>query len=90
MADSVETPGVDSPLAEASSTSLDELFSRNPLDLTDNDVEKIVREFRAKRALWLDAEAKGAKRAPGAKAAAKAKLDTDGKSTDDLLKDLGL
>lgn len=76
-----------SPLAEASPTSLDELFSRDPLDLTDNDIEKIVNELRAKRALWLDAEAQGAKKAP--KAAKKA-VDTTGKSADDLLKEIGL
>lgn len=61
------------PLAEASPASLDELFSRNPLDLTDGDIERIVVELQRRRVEWVEAEAKGAKRAPKAKSAAVAK-----------------
>lgn len=41
-----------SPLEEASPDSLQELFSRDPLQLTDPDVEKIVQILRDRRALW--------------------------------------
>lgn len=41
-----------SPLAEASPSSLQELFDRDPLQLTDPDIEKIVAELRAQRQRW--------------------------------------
>lgn len=41
-----------SPLAEANPRSLDELFNADPLSLTDEDVGKIVADFRNKRHLW--------------------------------------
>lgn len=50
-----------SPLTEAQPESLQELFDKDPLSLTDSDVEKIVTELRAARALWVKAEAKGKK-----------------------------
>jgi len=40
------------PLSEVEANSLDILFSADPLDLTDNDVDKLVDEYRATRALW--------------------------------------
>lgn len=41
-----------SPLAEASPASLQELFDRDPLQLTDPDIERIVTELRAQRQRW--------------------------------------
>ena len=35
-----------------SPTTLEELFDKDPLLLTDSDVEKIVQELRAKRLAW--------------------------------------
>ena len=47
----------ESPLSEASPDSLEELFSRDPLDLTDRDLDRIVAELRAKRHLWTQEQA---------------------------------
>ena len=51
------------PLAEASSESLQELFDKDPLQLTDNDIHRIVAELREQRDRWIKAEAKGKKKA---------------------------
>lgn len=57
------------PLLEAPATSLDELFSRDPLDLSDQDLSVIVVELRRQRVRWKQAEAEGkTARAPKAKA----------------------
>jgi hypothetical protein len=48
-----------SPLAEASPTSLDELFSLDPLQLTDENIDRIVLELRAQRDRWQQTEKKG-------------------------------
>lgn len=50
------------PLAEASPASLDELFSRDPLDLSRAERDQIVAEFRRMRETWNKAELAGAKR----------------------------
>ena len=50
-----------SPLAEAQPESLQELFDKDPLLLTDPDVERIVTELRKARDLWAVAEKKGKK-----------------------------
>ena len=50
---------MNSPLLEAQAESLQELFDKDPLQLTDSDVEKIVTELRAQRGRWLIAEKKG-------------------------------
>jgi predicted DNA-binding transcriptional regulator YafY len=49
-----------SPLAEASPESLQELFDKDPLQLTSDDIERIVTELRAQRERWKAAEATGA------------------------------
>lgn len=56
-----------SPLSEARPNSLDDFFSRDPLNLADSDIDTIVAELREQRKIWLAAEAAGAKRAPKAK-----------------------
>lgn len=48
----------DSPLAEAEPNSLQELFDKDPLNLTDPDIERIVTELRAQRDRWVKTEAK--------------------------------
>ena len=57
-----------SPLAEAEPDSLDELYYKDPLDLTNYDLDKIVEDLRTKRMLFIkeDREAKdqGRKRRP--------------------------
>lgn len=57
-----ETSGK-SPLSEADPSSLDELFARDPLDLTNDDLESIASELRDHRGLWIvaDEEAKNKK-----------------------------
>ena len=47
---------MESPLTEATSTSIDELFSRDPLDLSDRDIAQIVDTFKKKRLLWEQEE----------------------------------
>ena len=58
----------ESPLAEAESNSLDELYYRDPLDLTDSDLDKLVEDLRAKRLLFVkeekEARAQGRRRRP--------------------------
>ena len=49
---------MNSPLSEASPTSLDDLFSRDPLSLTRADKDKIIAELRAQRERWEIAERK--------------------------------
>lgn len=63
-----------SPLAEASPTSLDELFSRPPRDMIREDhltgsrnIESIVRELRRQRERWALDEAAGKVRATAAR-----------------------
>lgn len=46
---------VETPMSEAVST-LDELFSKDPMELTDRDLETIVQTLRAQRALFLKEE----------------------------------
>jgi hypothetical protein len=52
-----------SPLAEALPTSLQELFDRDPLSLTDDDIDRIVAELRAQRSRW-EAGQRAGKKAP--------------------------
>lgn len=47
----------ESPLVEADSRSLDELYSADPLDLTDSDIDRITKDLREKRDLWSKKEA---------------------------------
>lgn len=49
----------DSPLKEAEKGSLAELFQRDPLSLTNDDVEAICKELRARRQAWALDESKG-------------------------------
>lgn len=50
-----ETSGK-SPLSEADPSSLDELFARDPLDLTKDDLDSIASELRDHRGLWIVAD----------------------------------
>lgn len=60
----------ESPLEGIASQTLDELFSRDPLDLADKDIEKIVSVLRAQRDKWVLEEAKPkAPKATGKRAA---------------------
>jgi len=52
-----------SPLVQASPESLDELFSRDPLELSSQDIDKIVAHLRAQRHQWSADEAAGATKA---------------------------
>lgn len=51
------------PLAEAEAESLQELFDKDPLKLTRDDIETIVSELRAQRERFAKAEAKPKKQA---------------------------
>lgn len=59
----------ESPLIEASPSSLEEIFATSPLDRTDAEWHKTVESLRALRETWAKAELSGAKRAPAAKKA---------------------
>lgn len=64
-----DAQGVDlSPLLEATSDSLDELFNRNPEDLSRGDIVTIVEAFRRMRSKWKEDEAQGKTRSSAAKA----------------------
>lgn len=45
-----------SPLAETNSQSLNELFHRDPLDLSDDDVDALVKKLREHRAAFAKEE----------------------------------
>jgi hypothetical protein len=80
------------PLAEAQVDSLEELFSRDPLHLTDNDVDKITASLRAQRRNWeVKENAPKAPKAPKQTAAQKKvkALDLD-KKLDISFDDLGI
>lgn len=79
---SAESPA--SPLAEASPASLEELFSRNPWELSDPDFLRQIETLRAMRLQWKSDEAAGATKA---KKPAGAKKTGAVKTT---LEDLGL
>jgi len=55
-------------LSEATTDSLSELFNRNPLDMSEDDIRRIVEEFRKMRARWSIAELAGKKSLPKAAA----------------------
>lgn len=76
-----------SPLAEVSPTSLEDLFNKDPLDLTEKDIEATVRYLRKARETFLKEEAtapkKGDTKTPAVKALPKVALDKT-LSVDDL------
>lgn len=51
-------------MSEADPSSLDELFARDPLGLTNDDIDSITSELRDHRGLWViaDEEAKNKKK----------------------------
>lgn len=51
---------ISNPLAEANPQSLDEIFSKDPVNLNDDDIEKVVAELRAQAARFEAAEKTGA------------------------------
>lgn len=55
------TPTQSTPLSEASSQSLDELFSADQARLSDTEIQAIVDELRRARKNFADSEAKGLK-----------------------------
>lgn len=66
-----------SPLSEATSDSLDELFRRDPLGLTDSDLDRIIEAMREKRTLWKQSEALKASKPKGSAAAKRELTDDD-------------
>lgn len=68
----------DSPLSSASPTSLEELFSKDPWDLSDSDRMAIIVALRSERARWEFGE----------KAKKMGKKATTDLNLDDLLKDI--
>lgn len=70
-----------SPLSEANPQALNEYFSKDALELTDQDIGVVVAELRRQRARWDTAEAGGKKSLPKEKGGEKAQIS---------LKDLGL
>lgn len=76
-----DQPESQNPITELSPNSLTELFSRDPNDWNDQDLEKIVSALRADRARHQKAEAEG--KVKGQKRPGKAPAPTS-------LADLGL
>lgn len=80
-----------SPLDEAIPESLDELFNKDPLELTEQDLVVTVAYFRRARETFLKQDAakvpKGSKKDPAKKAAPKVALDAQ-LTLDDLELDL--
>jgi len=46
------------------STTLQDVFDKDPLQLTDAEIDEIIAQQRAARAQWAQAEAAGKTRAP--------------------------
>lgn len=63
---------VSNPLSEASATSLDELFSRDPEGYTQKDLESVVKELRRMAEKWKGEEASGATKSKTGAGVAKA------------------
>jgi len=53
-------------LSEATTDSLSELFNRNPLEMTEEDIRRVVEEYRKMRGRWAAAELAGKKSLPKA------------------------
>lgn len=77
------------PMTEVSANSLDELFDRDPLELSKQDIATMVEAFRAQRIRW---EADGSTEPKKAKAADKKANEAENKnlSLDDLNLDIQL
>lgn len=74
------------PLLEADPTSISELFSTDPLKLTNKDIDQIVERLRADRVLWEKAEnekpkGQGKKKTVDDLASLNLELDLSGLST---------
>jgi hypothetical protein len=93
---STESQSTDAPnpLDEASPESIDELFDRDPLELSDQDVDKIVARLRQDREAWAADEAsaqtsgKCTKRQPNRIPQSQLKIETLGLDNLDLDLDL--
>lgn len=75
-----QSPTNGNPLEEASPTSLEEYFSRDPEGFTKQDLEVVVKELRRMREKWKVEEASGATK--GKKASAQKRPEAG--SFDDL------
>lgn len=86
-ASETSNPTTTSPLEEVDPAILDELFARDPMNLTNDDVDMITDKLRTERAVWCksdeDAKAKKKRTPRGIKRA----VPESGLSIDDL--DLG-
>lgn len=54
-----EGPPASTPLSEISEEALDELFARDPLKLSSQDISQIVNYYRSQRHKWAQLEAEG-------------------------------
>lgn len=73
------SPPPSTPLATVEQDSLSELFSRDPLSLGQQDLDRIILSFREQRARFAANEAAGIKPHAGAKAKAN-KVDLAGRA----------
>lgn len=73
----------DSPLALVDPAAIDELFSRDPLQMKDADIDEIIAHLRRERSKWETAEARAA-------AKKEAKLNPSSPVAKISLDDLGL
>ena len=77
----------ENPLTEVDPLSISELFARDPLDLTQTDLEKMVEYYRINRAKWATEESSAVKEGRRARPK-KAKVTLGDVKLDDL--DLGM
>ncbi len=80
-----ETPSI--PIERPDPRLVQELFDKDPLDLTDQDLDVIIASFRAERMDYLQPKEPKAKKTTAKAAASKAPAIEISK---DLLSDLGL
>jgi hypothetical protein len=72
-----QTEPLPSPLIEASPRSLDEIFSSDPLGLTNQELSVVVAELRKQALNWAAAEAAGKRSAPKTKTPVAANVSLD-------------
>lgn len=75
-------------LSEADPASLDELFARDPLELTNDDIDAITTELRDNRALWVIADDDAKNKKKSTPRGEKKAVPEGGITLDDL--DLGI
>ncbi len=83
-------PDGGSPLKRPDPGLIQELFDKDPLDLSDQDLDTIILEFRMDRANYIQARDEGKKPSRAKASAKKESASPTVEISPDLLSDLGL